>query len=125
MMGRLRRGAWLTVGVAALGAGVAGAVLPLVPATPFLLVAAFAFARSSPRLHRWLLNDSRFGPVIRDWQRNRSISRSAKRNSIVAIIATLLLSWGIGVAGFVLAVQAIALSVVAAFILSRPDGDAT
>lgn len=124
-MSRLKRGVWLTVGVVALGAGIAGAVLPLVPTTPFLLVAAFALARSSPRLHGWLVNDPRFGSAIRNWQRDGSISRTAKRNAIVALIATFLLSWSVGVASFVLAVQAIVLMSVAAFILSRPDGSAS
>ena len=55
---------WLTLGLLATACGVAGIVLPLVPATPFLLLAAFAFARSSPRLHGWLVAHPRLGRPI-------------------------------------------------------------
>lgn len=68
---------FLLVGVAALGF-----VLPVLPGTPFLLLAAWCFARSSERWHQWLLNSELFGPVIRNWEENRCISRKTK---VVAI----------------------------------------
>ncbi|MCC6143350.1 MAG: YbaN family protein [Candidatus Hydrogenedentes bacterium] len=55
-----------------------GAFLPLLPTTPFLLLAAACFAQSSERWHRWLLNHRRFGPMIRNWHERRCISRSTK-----------------------------------------------
>ena len=73
-----QRGLWLAAGVLALGAGVVGVVLPLLPTTPFVLLAAFCFARSNERWARWLLNHRRFGPMLRAWQARRVIPWRAK-----------------------------------------------
>ena len=70
---------WLLLGIAATGFGIAGAVLPLLPTTPFLLVATYAFARSSPRLHAWLMSHRQFGPLIANWQQHGAIGRRAKQ----------------------------------------------
>ena len=115
---------WLIVGFVATALGLAGIVLPLVPATPFFLLAAFAFARSSPRFHDWLVNHPRIGPAIRDWQREGAISRKAKRLAMIAIVATFVLSLLLGVPGWMLAVQGVVLLAVSVFILTRPDGHA-
>lgn len=58
------RALWLTLGLVSTACGVAGVVLPLVPTTPFLLLAAYAFARSSPRLHNWIMMHPRLGLPI-------------------------------------------------------------
>ncbi len=71
---------WVFVGLAALGV-----VLPLLPTTPFLLVAAACFARSSPRFYEWLLRNRVFGPLIRNWRETRSIPLRVKEVSIVMI----------------------------------------
>ncbi|MEM1160041.1 MAG: YbaN family protein, partial [Pseudomonadota bacterium] len=68
---------WTLAGWAAFGLGLLGAALPLLPTVPFMLLAAFCFARGSERFHRWLMNHPRFGPGIRDWQAHRAISRRA------------------------------------------------
>lgn len=113
---------WQALGWLALAAGVAGAVLPIVPTTPFLLLAAYAFARSSPELHRWLIEHPRFGPPIVLWQRERAISRRSKRNAMVAMAATLAISVALGVPPAVIVIQAAAICVVSTFLLTRPDG---
>jgi uncharacterized protein len=112
---------WIGVGSGAVVLGTAGLVVPLVPTTPFLLVAAWAFARSSPRLHRWLVTHPRFGPAIGDWQRHRAISRRAKGWAMLAIAATVATSLALGVSLPILAVQLAALACVSTFILTRPD----
>lgn len=113
---------WLLVGLIALGLGAAGAVLPLLPTTPFLLVAAFAFARSSPRLAAWLDAHPQFGPLIGNWRDHGAISRRAKIAAMIVILLTPALSLALGFAGWIIAVQLLVLTIVAAFILTRPDG---
>lgn len=115
------RSAYFGLGVVATAAAIAGAILPLLPTTPFLLVAAWAFARSSPRAEAWLLAHGRFGPLIADWRAGGRIARSAKRASAVVMIASLGLSAALGVGVVVLAIQAAALAAVAAFLWSRPE----
>jgi uncharacterized membrane protein YbaN (DUF454 family) len=115
---------WLALGFAATGCGIIGAVLPLVPTTPFLLVAAYAFAKSSPRFHGWLLNHPRFGPLIRNWQRHGSIDPSSKRLALLVMGAALVSSWMLGFSMRTLGVQAVVLAASATFILTRPDGPA-
>lgn len=69
------------------GLAMLGAVLPLLPTTPFVLVAAACFAKSSPRLHKMLLQNKVFGPLIYHWQQSRSIPKRAK---IVALLSMVL-----------------------------------
>jgi uncharacterized membrane protein YbaN (DUF454 family) len=113
---------WLALGFAATGCGIIGAVLPLIPTTPFMLVAAYAFARSSPRFHGWLVNHRRFGPFIRNWERNGSIDPASKRLAVLLMASSLIISWLFGFSMRVLAVQFIVLTATAAFILTRPSG---
>ena len=70
---------------------VLGAALPVLPTTPFLILAASCFAKSSPRLHKKLLDNRVFGPLIRDWQNHRSIPRKGKIISVISIV--LAVSW--------------------------------
>ncbi len=113
---------WLSLGWAATACAIVGAALPLIPTTPFLLVAAYAFAHSSPRLHRWLTAHEQFGPLIDDWHRYGAISRRAKIAAVFAMVVSLVLSWSFGAGTMLLAVQAVALAGAALFVLSRPDG---
>jgi uncharacterized membrane protein YbaN (DUF454 family) len=79
---------WLLLGAGWLfvGLGVLGAILPVLPTTPFLLLAAACFARSSERFYAWLLDNRVFGPLIRDWRAHRAMPRHAKRVAIAAIV---------------------------------------
>lgn len=72
------RWAWALLAYACLGLGLVGIVVPGLPTVPFVLLAAFAAARGSQRLHDRLLADARSGPMIRDWQRHGAVSRRAK-----------------------------------------------
>ncbi|WP_447741207.1 YbaN family protein [Variovorax boronicumulans] len=62
-----------------------GVVAPGMPTTVFVLMAAWAAARSSPRLHRWLLNHRLFGPLLRNWENGRTVSRRAKWSATAAM----------------------------------------
>lgn len=75
---RVRRWLWLGLAYLCLGLGVIGIFLPGLPTTPFVLLAAYAAARGSKRLHAWLLGHRVFGPMIRDWEATGSVSRRAK-----------------------------------------------
>jgi len=118
---RMVRLFWISAGWLAVALGMIGAALPLLPTVPFMLLGAFCFARGSDRAHDWLMGHPRFGPAIRDWQAHGAISREGKTAALVAIAAGFALSLAIGVGGTVLAIQAVVLTGVATFILSRPD----
>lgn len=79
---RLVRIGWLSLGLACVALGIIGAVVPLMPTTIFLILAAACFARSSPRLERWLLDHPRCGPTLRAWRRDRAMSRRAKMMAV-------------------------------------------
>jgi hypothetical protein len=75
---------FLVLGLLSLALGAAGVFLPLLPTVPFVLLAAYCFARSEPRLARWIEEHERFGPHIRAWRASRSISRAGKRAAWIA-----------------------------------------
>jgi uncharacterized membrane protein YbaN (DUF454 family) len=77
---------FLVLGWIFVGLGAVGVVLPVIPTTPFLLVAAACFARSSPRFHSWLLNSRLFGPTIRRRQETHTISRGVKATAISMVV---------------------------------------
>lgn len=79
MIERVRyRWAWWLLAYVSLGIGIVGIFVPGLPTVEFVLLSAFAAARGSERLHRWLLAHPRFGPMIRDWQAHGAVSRRSK-----------------------------------------------
>lgn len=119
------RSLWLMLGLTSVALGIAGVVLPLLPTTPFVLLAAYCFARSSPRLHDWLLGHRLFGPLIVNWERHRAIAPRAKWLAVASMAAVFAGAWALGASSTVLIIQAVILPATAAFILSRPDGPKT
>jgi len=112
---------WLIGGLGSVGLAAIGAVLPLLPTVPFLLLAAFCFARSSERLHAWLLDHPRFGPPITDWTERGAIGRGAKWAATGSILAAFGLSLLLGANATVLTIQVVVLSAVSIFIWTRPS----
>lgn len=80
------------IGWLAVALGTLGVFLPLLPTTPFILLAAWCFARSSPRFHQWLLYRSWFGGYLRHWQQYRAMPRGAKPRAIAMIVVTFAIS---------------------------------
>ena len=80
-------GGWACVALAVLGA-----VLPLLPSTPFLLLASWCFFRGSPRIHAWLHRSRWFGPSLDDWHHYRGIRRGLKRRAVVMVVSVVCLS---------------------------------
>lgn len=73
--------------------GMLGVLLPVLPTTPFLLLATACYARSSRRVFNWLLQHPRFGPLIREWREHRSMPYRAKRAALLLIA----LSFGVSI----------------------------
>lgn len=112
---------WLIIGWLAAGLGAIGAFLPVLPTVPFLIVAVWAFSRSSPHLRDRILNHPQFGPPIRDWRERGTIPRKAKLWSTVAMGMGVLWSLILGVPGGIVIAQGVVCTLVAAYLLSRPE----
>jgi uncharacterized membrane protein YbaN (DUF454 family) len=111
------------LGLLFVGLGTLGVFLPLLPTTPFLLLAAACFARSSPRLHAWLLASPVLGPLLLDWERHGAIAPRAKWTCTLLLLAAI--SWPVlsgKVTGVLLALLALTVGLVLTFIWTRPDG---
>ena len=117
------RYAWISLGWLCVGLGVAGAFLPLLPTTPFLLLAAYSFSRGSERMHQWLIHHPTWGPPIRDWQEYRAISRATKVYASVAMVLVFILSLLFRAPWWALTAQASILIFVAAFLWTRKERD--
>lgn len=120
----LLRMRWLLLfaGLLALGLGVVGIVLPLLPTTPFVLLAAVCFSRSSPRFHQWLQHHPRFGPMLHDWRSHGVIRPRAKIIATACIVLTLAFPMiVIDLVWFLRLPTAVVGIVVLAFIWSRPS----
>jgi uncharacterized membrane protein YbaN (DUF454 family) len=109
------------LGLGAAALAVAGVALPILPTTPFLLVSAWAFARSSPRLEAWLRDHPRLGPPLRNWEQRRAIPRRAKAVAVASLPLSVLLVHSAGADLAVTAAVGIALAGVGGWILSRPS----
>ncbi len=119
--GTVMRALWVCVGSVSLALGAVGVILPLLPTTPFVLLAAFAFARGSPRLRGWLTGNRIFGPIIADWEARGVVAPRYKAMACTAMCAVLLASVLGGLAWRLIAVQAVFMFCAAAYVLSRPS----
>lgn len=119
------RGAWLAMGFLLVGLGIIGALLPVMPTTIFLILAAACFARSSPRFEAWLLDHPRFGPTLRSWRETGAISSQGKIAACCGMALGFALFW-VGIhphAGQAVLVGTL-LAGCAVFVLTRPTSPA-
>ena len=86
---RSKRLAYLALGWLCFATGAVGVVLPVLPTTPFMILALWAFSRSSQRFHSWLYNHRLFGPRLHQWQDNRVIPRSVKVTALAGMSASI------------------------------------
>ena len=100
-MSRIHRPLLIAFGLLFVGLAVLGMFLPVLPTTPLLLLALACFARSSERLHGWLLSHRAFGPLLKHWHETRSMPRRAK----IGAIASIVIVGGISVLFFVEGIQ--------------------
>ena len=120
----LSRLTYLALGYSCLGLGLVGAFLPLLPTTVFLLIAAWAFSRSSERWHRWLREHARFGPTVRAWEAHRAMPRRAKRLAYAALTLSYALTASLfGPFSGVEIIATLCLASVAVFIAQMPVWD--
>lgn len=76
---------WLSFGWVFCLLGFIGLLLPIMPTTPFMIVAAYCFSKGSPRLHQWLLNQKTIGPPLRLWEEKKVIPRRVKTLATILI----------------------------------------
>ncbi|MEM6577098.1 MAG: YbaN family protein [Pseudomonadota bacterium] len=118
----MTRAIWTFLGFIALSLGAIGVVLPVLPTTPFVLLAVFAFAKGSPRLEAWLRGHRVFGPIILEWDTKGAIAPRYKTIAIAMMAGAFAASVILDLSQTVLVIQAVCILGAAAFILSRPNG---
>lgn len=121
-MKKARQHLLTALGMIMLVLGIIGAVLPLLPTTPFLLAALACFSRSFPHLERWLLAHHHFGPALVNWRRSGAISTRAKLSAVSAMLGSYsIFLFTTDVSLPLQALVALVLSGCAAFVVSRPN----
>lgn len=120
-MGPARRLAYLVVGLLFVGLGVLGAILPVLPTTPFLLVSLWAFSKSSARLERWLLEHPRFGPRLIAWRTNRVIPLPVKLTAWGSMVGSLTLMAVTGVPLKAMLGAASVMAIGAVYVATKPS----
>jgi len=117
----LARKLWLLAGLVFVALGFIGALLPLMPTTVFLILAAACFARGEPRLEAWLLAHPHFGPTLRAWRANGAIPRRGKQLACAGMAAGFaLFCWTAHPSGLLVLAVGVGLGLCAAYVLTRP-----
>ena len=117
---RLARFLVFSLGILSLLLGFIGIFLPLLPTTPFVLLAAWCFLKTSPKTHKWIQNHKWMGPPLKKWEEQRAISPTSKWIAITAITASLAIMWYKNMPFSVQITATTFLVSVSLFIITRP-----
>lgn len=112
---------WRCLAWSCLGLGTVGVFVPLLPTTPFILLAAWIAPRGSEQLDHWLQHHPRFGPLLLAWRKEHSLPRYAKWLAIVMLTMSWMLLWQLGTAKSVLLLLALVFCLVSGYLLTCPD----
>ncbi len=115
------RAFYFTIGVVLVPIGVAGVILPVLPGVPLLILAAACFARSSPRLERWLVNHPFLGPGIVAWRERGAISPKSKAISITVMALSGVAAFYSGAPAVAKTIALASLAGAALFVVTRPN----
>ena len=107
-------------GLFSIGLGVVGIIIPGMPTTVFLIIAAACFAKSSPCMHAWLLSHPWFGPILTNWQQSRSIPKKAKLMALSSMVLAAVYSSVMLSNTYVLAAILVVMSFPAIFLYRLP-----
>jgi uncharacterized membrane protein YbaN (DUF454 family) len=116
MMRRLH----LALGYASLALGIVGIALPVLPTTPFIILAAWCFARSNPKLAVWLYDHPRFGRLLTTWRDQRAIPSRAKIYALLSLAASYAMTVWLTSSPYVPFILAVIMGSVAFYIVTRP-----
>lgn len=104
-----------------MGLGVVGIFLPILPTTPFILLAAWCFLKSSPKAHAWLYQHRLLGPPLRNWEERKAISRPTKKLALsMMLISVMVIWWRVPHLWLQISVTSLLVGV-AVFIATRPE----
>ncbi|PCI04298.1 MAG: hypothetical protein COB78_08235 [Hyphomicrobiales bacterium] len=119
---RGKRALWMMLGLLALVLGAIGVFLPILPTTPFVILAAFAFGKSIPAWRRWLERNKIFGPIIKNWEETGAIAPRYKVMASTMMLAAIALSVYMSLKPLIIAVQVLCMLAAFYFIITRPNG---
>jgi uncharacterized membrane protein YbaN (DUF454 family) len=116
---------WNALGFFALSLGVVGIPLPILPTTPFIILAAYFFSKGSPRFHRWILQHKKFGKLVRHWEKYGSISMQSKALATILILLALSLPLYFMAENLSQTSKVVSVSLTAigwSYVMTRPNG---
>ena len=111
----------ITIGWSCVGLAFVGTFVPGIPTTIFLIVALWAFAKSSKKFHSWLLNHKRFGPILQNWESHKVVPRKAKILMVILQISAVIIFHYSLQNIYLTAILTIILVFVARYVLSLPS----
>jgi len=111
----------ITIGWSCVGLAFVGTFVPGIPTTIFLIVALWAFAKSSKKFHSWLLNHKRFGPILQNWESHKVVPRKAKILMVILQISAVIIFHYSLQNIYLTAILIITLVFVARYVLSLPS----